>query len=460
MITINDLTTAILNQRGHFRALDGIYAITTADGSPSMRVMRDRTIFDVVYDGVPRQLVCPLREGEFFRDTPTAGWAYLPSTTVFPCEMTVYTRTGKTKTIDVAIQTIPDGAALPELMHNHRWQLPQHEIRSIFDGLCGLCIWAATELHSSRSIRAEDIFVTKDSRGKRVILTGHSQDIGGRPPAASGELTAALLLFFLFAADARYMDEFCGTHRFSYRSIREYLSLFHDMGCPAWQPFFSLLPMALSQVNATADSRFFTENVARIRRAAVDGTATTMPPRQPQTPQAAMRSYEGYTHVGPLRDGVSCAMRDGRWHYLDDEGMPVFDGSFLSASDFEGGRAVVGTERGIGLIDTAGGWIIEPPNDEICLDADDGLARVCRNGLFALFTDRGEQLTGFEFDSLERQACGLLMAQKDGLYGYIATDGTAAIDFVYDEAFSFNSGTAMVDFGGERFGIDTRGRRI
>jgi len=212
---------------------------------------------------------------------------------------------------------------------------------------------------------------------------------------------------------------------------------------------------------------------------------------------------------GSLWTAVHCPARAGqdtpaRFGFIDRVGNWVIAPRFTRAKSFRDGRGVVGTEKGLGVIDDAGRWIVEPGRYDDIWGYTNGRApfRLGKKwgflglygkvviapsyklpcwfseGLAVVLDDRGWHCIDTAGKSKFRLAAepqgkqfrnGLLLVNEQTLtggasdlttggdpckYGYLSTTGKVAIPLRFEIAESFFEGLAIVgrfaDTSGER----------
>ena len=52
--------------------------------------------------------------------------------------------------------------------------------------------------------------------------------------------------------------------------------------------------------------------------------------------------------------------QNGKWGYVNPQGELIIPATFIFADQFKSGRAMVGTESGVGMMDAQGSWLIKP----------------------------------------------------------------------------------------------------
>ncbi len=84
-----------------------------------------------------------------------------------------------------------------------------------------------------------------------------------------------------------------------------------------------------------------------------------------------------------------------------------------------------------------------------------------KNGKYALFNNKGVQLTQPLYNSSSYPSEGLIATQKGYLWGYLDRAGNEVIPFRYTRASNFQNGLAIVYVNREKMGfIDTNGTMV
>ena len=166
--------------------------------------------------------------------------------------------------------------------------------------------------------------------------------------------------------------------------------------------------------------------------------------------------------VGTVEDTLVRFNSEDFWGYADRKGrrLPI-DRLLIWAGDFYEGRAVVRTSEGYGLIDREGRWVMPDTfNDMIWFGEANVVAALDDNCKWRLFNRQGRQVSELSCDSLSDCSEGIIVARQGNKYGYIAADGHRLTEFLYDEAYSFAEGKALVAIGRRRYYIDHTGHGL
>lgn len=150
------------------------------------------------------------------------------------------------------------------------------------------------------------------------------------------------------------------------------------------------------------------------------------------------------------------------WGYAHWDGERIaVERILLYANDFEEGRAVIRTKRGYGMIDTSGHVVMNDVWSDLCWYGDENIATAAdEDGKWYIFDRMGRRLSTIPADWLGDPAEGFVVGRKGRKFGYYSTLGNRLTDFIYDEAFSFSGGVALVAKGKVRYHIDTSLHRI
>lgn len=161
-------------------------------------------------------------------------------------------------------------------------------------------------------------------------------------------------------------------------------------------------------------------------------------------------------------DNIVRYKRGGHWGYAYCNGEAiVIEREVVAAYDFVEGRAVIRTPRGYGLVDTSGRMVMNDVWEQMTWYGDENVAVAAdQRGRWHIYDRMGRQLSTVACDWMGDASEGFVVARKGNFFAYFDTAGKRHTDFIYDEAFSFNNGVALVHRKGEYFHIDTSFHRI
>lgn len=177
-----------------------------------------------------------------------------------------------------------------------------------------------------------------------------------------------------------------------------------------------------------------------------------------QEPEESMRvSFVHCDEVAPAGDNFVRYRQGAYWGYADLEGRPLrVERRLLAAYDFELGRAVIRTASGYGLIDEEGRVVMNDVWSHLEWYAEEGVV-VAENecGHWHIYDRVGHQLSSVACDWMGDASEGFVVASRGGKYGYFSVGGARMSDFIYEEAYGFHGGVALVGINGHRYYIDT-----
>lgn len=152
----------------------------------------------------------------------------------------------------------------------------------------------------------------------------------------------------------------------------------------------------------------------------------------------------------------------GLWGYAHTNGKRLpLQRTLLYAEEFAGARAVVKTSRGYGLIDTQGRVVVNDVWSDLCWHPEEGVLTAADTlGKWHIYDPQGRQLSAQPSDWLGCVSEGFVVARKGNKFGYYSTSGQKMTDFIYDEAYGFTNGIALVAYNGTRYHIDTTFHRL
>jgi len=212
------------------------------------------------------------------------------------------------------------------------------------------------------------------------------------------------------------------------------------------QPWFGKLAAALALLVATAfDVQY-------------EVPATTEPDARP--------AAEASAGDGQQREWLYPAYQfengEKRWGYVDDNGSFVIAPQFERASAFGAdGLAIVQVGGRDALVDATGSVVYQSTGFGLSA-VSDGLYVEYTDGAIQLIDRSGKVTATVDGDWVETQWTGdRALFSRDGLYGYLRTDGSVAVAPTFAYATSFEDGKAAVKLAeGHWAVIDTAGNRL
>ena len=152
----------------------------------------------------------------------------------------------------------------------------------------------------------------------------------------------------------------------------------------------------------------------------------------------------------------------GLWGYAQTNGKRLpLQRTLLYAEEFAGSRAMVKTSRGYGVIDTEGRVVVNDVWSDLGWHPEEGIITASDTlGKWHILDPQGRQLTAQPSDWLGCVAEGFVVARKGNKFGYYSTSGQKMTDFIYDEAYGFINGLALVAHNGNHYHIDDLFHRL
>lgn len=176
---------------------------------------------------------------------------------------------------------------------------------------------------------------------------------------------------------------------------------------------------------------------------------------------AALREKHNLQAVGKFHEGYAIAQDwDGNYFHVDLQGEQLYKNRFRKIKDFSEGRAVVGNEARLMIIDTTNKRIGKTYREVGIFSS--GLAPVReKTGQWYYITRDGERIENNEYEQAGNFIDGVARVRKDdGLCYFIKQDGSLLNEIGYKEAQPFRDGLAAVGERGNLYHIDTFGKRL
>lgn len=121
-----------------------------------------------------------------------------------------------------------------------------------------------------------------------------------------------------------------------------------------------------------------------------------------------------YTYASNFSNGLAVVTESEKFGYVNKNGDLIIEYRFDDAQDFMHGRAIIEEDRKVGLIDPTGKYILDPIYEDVGSFSE---------GVFYVQTSKG--------------------------YQYFNLEGDPVFDIIFDEAFSYENGRAFVSKDGE-----------
>jgi WG containing repeat len=152
--------------------------------------------------------------------------------------------------------------------------------------------------------------------------------------------------------------------------------------------------------------------------------------------------------------------KTGGIYFINKKGEIInFYKDFLDCKGFTDGKAIVSTEKGYGVIDTAGNFIVEPSIGNI--DYNEGIfIREKESGGWDYFSIEPNSSWSVDFDYADIFSENLAVVENNEKWGYIGKNGKIIISLKFDDASNFSEGLAAVEINGKYGFIDKKGRFV
>lgn len=151
------------------------------------------------------------------------------------------------------------------------------------------------------------------------------------------------------------------------------------------------------------------------------------------------------THTASFQDGMSIIQENGLFGYMNSNGKVVIKPQFTSAEPFKYNRAIVHNQKGVGVIDTNGKFIINPDKGyEKIENFFDNRAIFKKDGFYGVIDINGKEIVSINkryssISSFSGQYAGI---SRNNLYGFIDSTGKEIVPPIYEQTGGFEGGQA------------------
>ncbi len=153
-------------------------------------------------------------------------------------------------------------------------------------------------------------------------------------------------------------------------------------------------------------------------------------------------------------ENMAAVKKDGKWGYIDSDGVVIVEPTYDSANSFSEGLAAVQRGGKWGYIDKTGKQVI-PFTLDSTYAFSEGLAVYSKGNYYGYINTAGETVIEAIYSEASSFKDGVACVKKDNRYGYINPDGTAVTEFIYGSKTSASEGLIPVFYGDASKGINT-----
>ena len=133
--------------------------------------------------------------------------------------------------------------------------------------------------------------------------------------------------------------------------------------------------------------------------------------------------------------------QNGKWGYVNAQGDLIIPATFIFADQFQSGRAMVGTESGVGIMDAQGSWLIKPEFEYISW-IDSNVFAAKKTTEWYLYNMKGQQLKKLENGKIKSLDLGQYSFVEEDKTGFFHLENGIILKPSYDEILAFKSNKA------------------
>ena len=485
---------SILNPRGCFRTLDGIFARCGENGEPLFSSAEYTVKFETEWQNRRYRLICFLQESQSLLNRVRAlvsnpviqQCPYLAPTRYLDREMLVFDDMGHAAYHDVVLQEADEGIRLDKVLlecsMKNDAETPGKLLRALYDLSC----WMYRHGIVHNNIRLVNVQVLRGET-LRLINFESAQAVSDdrkehtTDPYAIDNLALANLAIVLYLASCnpRLYGQLRHTILHRLHDLRKILpelcrraeSMGHEAlfeltctirnnnGKLKGRERLNSLLKRLIDHGPVQDEQLREILLSPLDKGKAPQRDLAFRPIAPKQ-EGVGEGFPAYDWKSGVYDTLVRVEHRGKYFYTDRNGKRAIDREYDFAYDFYEGRAVVVVGDNYALIDREGTPVIPFICEDLEWDPFTGTAKVMIDGKWGLFDRSGQPLVPMKYDWMGGSGDGLIVARIGEQYGYIRKDGSEGIPFIYEDAFSFEKGKALVELNGEQFSIDTEGHRI
>jgi len=164
--------------------------------------------------------------------------------------------------------------------------------------------------------------------------------------------------------------------------------------------------------------------------------------------------------VGPFSDGYAIASRGGRFYIMSANGGNVTSSLFEIIEEGEDGYFYLTSSNHRGFFDKSTKKVTISSSFEMLFPPSEGLLLAVRDGRYGFVDSSLSVVLTIKYAYAESFKEGLALVLRNELYGFINQSGETVIPYKYEEASSFNEGLSIVRVGRYYGCIDKNGNLV
>ena len=488
--SIHALSESLIDNNHRLRTLRGLIPVTDATGQPIFKTDSRYVTFAVTLKGVPFQLTClpQLCETERFAIETAAAQTHLQGSYLLPCTYKpeeLFTNDSIHGSIwtDLLLQPVPSGGTdLTDFVRSHLFKSNRKPLRSLLENIARMSRTLAEKELFHGNIKRKRLFITPNGE---PILADYALSPTHEPSADLYALAGIALYLFIAACQPNLIPLFNARKevltRSRFNTIGKHLltqaefmrsetliRIIDSMYCPEKPGARDELNLLLVKLARTAFSPMPLLNDLILSDRDLFPDFIEVPSQRPVTNYSSAAAETDLSlridpsecdYTGPVCDTLICYCKKGAWNYIDCNGTRLCDNDYLFAGDFYEGRAVVRDVSGFGLIDREGKEIMPCQYEDMDWYGPENVVAASIDGNWHLYDRCGNRITNTPFDFIGDCNEGLFIVRNGIRWGFLRADGSLLTPLAFEQVTPFTNRKATVVRNGERFEIDTTGKR-
>lgn len=164
--------------------------------------------------------------------------------------------------------------------------------------------------------------------------------------------------------------------------------------------------------------------------------------------------------IGPFNDGYAIAARGGRFFIMSTNGGNVTSSLYEIVEDGEDGYLYLTSSNHRGFFDKSTKKVTISSSFEMLFPPSEGLLLAVKDGRYGFVDSSLSVVLPLKYAYAESFKEGLALVLRNDLYGFINHSGETVIPYKYEEAGSFNEGLSIVRVGRYYGCIDKNGNLV
>lgn len=160
--------------------------------------------------------------------------------------------------------------------------------------------------------------------------------------------------------------------------------------------------------------------------------------------------------TGPASEGYRPVRRNGRYGFINEQGLLMIPNRYEDVMPFSEGRAAIKIRNRWGFIDPSDHIVVQPVYEKV-MPFHNHVSKVSQRNKWGLIDKNGKVLVPVRYDSVNLLPSGRVLVQSEGYFGLADLEGNLLLHTKFNELTDLDNGMVIVKQNGKYGVTDVRG---